>query len=267
MATGWWVADILHTLGAWALLSWAFWVIFSITLHELGHGWAAIRVGDDTPIRTGHMSMNPLVHMGPTSLIVFAVVGIAWGAMPVNPLRFRGKHADALVAAAGPAINVGLFLVCVVGVATINKYVVADQVAEAMVDRYSESAVALTENYADMSEDELVEHFDALAQDQAAARASVSPFASQAVQFFSIGALLNSVLFILNMLPVPPLDGSRILSSFSGAYRRLIEGPNAAMISLMGILFIFLVADDAIFGSAAALKNEAVALLYSLLPG
>lgn len=54
-------------------------VIFSITLHELAHGWAAIWQGDRTPIETGHMTWNPLVHMGWASLLMFAIVGIAWG--------------------------------------------------------------------------------------------------------------------------------------------------------------------------------------------
>ena len=50
------------------------------------------------------MTWNPIVHMGWLSLGVFALIGIAWGAMPVNPSRFRGRHGDALVTAAGPAM-------------------------------------------------------------------------------------------------------------------------------------------------------------------
>ena len=267
MNTGWWVADVLHGAGPFMLLSWIFWVIFSITLHELGHGWAAIRVGDDTPVRTGHMSMNPLVHMGATSLIVFAVVGIAWGAMPVNPSRFRGKHADALVAAAGPAINVGLFVICIVGATTLQKYAVADAYAADLAD----GASALVERSGELTPEEFeaeLERMTADIQAEHAARASAPPsFAMQAERFFSIGAMLNAVLFILNMPPVPPLDGSRNLASFSRGYRRLIEGPNAAMISLVGILFVFLVADDFIFGASGVAVAVATDLVWSILPG
>ena len=85
----WWVHEEFRAGGLVAVLSWAFWVIFSITLHELGHGWAAIRQGDDTPRRFGRMTLNPLVHMGVPSLVMFALIGIAWGAMPVEPSRFR----------------------------------------------------------------------------------------------------------------------------------------------------------------------------------
>ena len=88
-----------------------FTVVLSITIHELAHGWAAIRKGDHTPIHTGHMTINPLVHMGPFSIMALMIVGIAWGQMPIDPTRMRGRYAEAIVAAAGPASNVILALV------------------------------------------------------------------------------------------------------------------------------------------------------------
>jgi len=88
-----------------------FTVVVSVCLHELAHGWAAIHQGDDTPIRLGHMTFNPLVHMGAVSLILFAVAGIAFGAMPVDPTRFRSRYGEAFVAAAGPAMNLLLAVV------------------------------------------------------------------------------------------------------------------------------------------------------------
>ena len=115
---GWWVAD------AWSqdpvfLVSWVVWVIGSIVLHELAHGWTAIRCGDRTPIETGHMTWNPLVHMGQMSLLMFAAVGIAWGAMPVNPSNFRGRNDDAKVALAGPMMNFLLFCIALAGAAAV----------------------------------------------------------------------------------------------------------------------------------------------------
>ena len=107
-------------MGPIYLGSWIFWVMFSITLHELAHGWTAIRCGDRTPIETGHMTWNPLVHMGQTSLVMFALVGIAWGAMPINPANFRGRYDHAKVALAGPSMNVLLFAVTVCITAAIK---------------------------------------------------------------------------------------------------------------------------------------------------
>ncbi|MEH2161443.1 MAG: site-2 protease family protein [Nostoc sp.] len=84
-------------------------VIFSITLHELAHGWAAMSQGDNTPQKTGHLTLNPLVHMGKESIIFLCFMGIAWGQMPVNPSNFRSpKVGNILVSAAGPLSNLAL---------------------------------------------------------------------------------------------------------------------------------------------------------------
>jgi Zn-dependent protease len=108
----WWVADYYRE-NPMLLGAWVFWVIASITLHELAHGWTAIKLGDDTPYHTGHMTFNPLVHMGTTALIMFALFGFTWGAMPISPHRLRGRYGEALVAFAGPACNMIQFLILI----------------------------------------------------------------------------------------------------------------------------------------------------------
>ena len=93
-------------------------LIFSICLHDLGHGIAAIYQGDDTPIRRGHMTLNPVVHMGVPSLIFLVLVGMAWGAMPVNPRNFKDpKWGNVIVSAAGPATN---FILAIVAISIIR---------------------------------------------------------------------------------------------------------------------------------------------------
>ena len=91
-------------------LSWVIIVTFSICLHELAHAYTALRCGDDTAAREGHLSLNPLVQMGVSSLIILALFGIAWGAVPVNVANLRKRTDGALVAAAGPAANLVLCL-------------------------------------------------------------------------------------------------------------------------------------------------------------
>ena len=88
-------------------------VVFSICLHEFFHAWTALRFGDTTAADRGHLTLNPLKQMGPISIIMFLILGFAWGAVPVNPaaLRARYRHAPAIVALAGPATNFGLFLI------------------------------------------------------------------------------------------------------------------------------------------------------------
>src|SRR5437763_14219429 len=81
-------------------------VVVSICLHELAHGVVAVLLGDRTPIESGHMTLNPAAHISPVSLICLLLAGIAWGLMPVDPRRMRGRYAESFVALAGPAANV-----------------------------------------------------------------------------------------------------------------------------------------------------------------
>ena len=93
-------------------------ITISICLHELGHGIAAISQGDRTPIARGHMTLNPLVHMGIHSLFFLFLTGIAWGQMPVNPRMFRyPKWSNIIVSAAGPFVN---FILGFIGVLIIK---------------------------------------------------------------------------------------------------------------------------------------------------
>lgn len=216
---GWWVSDLYNSNPA-LLISQIFWVIFSICLHELGHGWAAIRQGDNTPIHTGHMTWNPLVHMGPTSLIIFAITGLAWGAMPVDPTRFRGRYGDAIVSFAGPAVNLALTAICIV-------------------------ALALWKTYSGKLDPGLVDNFTI---------------------FFFAGGMLNIALFFLNMLPVPPLDGSKILANFSYGYRRIIDQPNAPMVGLILLVVAMNTFSHPIFSFAAKVVIEGSNSIMRFLP-
>lgn len=193
----WWVADALQHGGYIYLFSWVFWVLLSICLHELAHGWAAIHQGDDTPIALGHMNLNPLVHMGQMSLIMFALVGIAWGAMPVNPSRFRdGRFGDAKVSAAGPAMNLLLALITLTGLGVL---------------------MAMT----------------------AGKSAATSTFVVNFQVFLSLGGLLNIVLLLLNLLPIPPLDGSTIVRSLVPSTERFYSHEQFSQISLVLLLAVF----------------------------
>ncbi len=85
-------------------------VIFSICLHEYCHAQCALWMGDSTAADQGHLTLNPLKQMGPVSIIMFLVAGIAWGAVPVNPARLRSRYSwgPLAVSLAGPAANLCL---------------------------------------------------------------------------------------------------------------------------------------------------------------
>jgi Zn-dependent protease len=207
MLDHWWVAEAWEISPVF-LVSWIVWVIGSIILHELGHGWAAIRCGDRTPIETGHMTWNPLIHMGPTSLVMFAVFGFTWGMMPVNPNRFRGRHDDAVVAAAGPAMNLGLGVTCVV--------LHAAWIGGAGGYWFGVSAPDRV--------------FDAVGV------------------FLRVGVFINVMGVLFNLIPVPPLDGSRILASVFPPFRAFLSHEHGRMIALVAFGLLFFVGADPIWG-------------------
>lgn len=107
-------ADIAYAASVWAIP-----ILLAITLHEAAHGWAASRLGDDTALRLGRVSFNPLRHIDAFGTVVVpALLLIASGGrflfgyakpVPVNFHRLRRPRLDmVLVAAAGPAANLAL---------------------------------------------------------------------------------------------------------------------------------------------------------------
>lgn len=92
-------------------LSWVGIVTFSICFHEFAHASVALKLGDDTAAKLGHLSLNPMVQMGPMSIVMLLLIGIAWGAVPVNPGRLRTRADAAKVSFAGPAANLLLSLI------------------------------------------------------------------------------------------------------------------------------------------------------------
>ncbi len=110
-------------LGMPGVAAFLFWGLAAIVLHELGHGFAAVWQGDDTPRREGRLTLNPLVHMGWLSIVFLCLVGIAWGSMPTDPSRFRwGRKGRVFVALAGPAVNLALGLLSWAVIAVMLAY-------------------------------------------------------------------------------------------------------------------------------------------------
>ena len=83
-------------------------VIFSICAHEFMHAFVALKCGDSTAADRGHLTMNPFKQMGLMSLVMLAILGIAWGQVPVNPANLRTRGARIAVSAAGVTANFAL---------------------------------------------------------------------------------------------------------------------------------------------------------------
>lgn len=82
-------------------------VLIAISVHECAHGLMARFLGDPTAERDGRLTLNPLAHLDPLGALLFLVVGFGWAKpVPVNPAYFRHPARDtALTALAGPASN------------------------------------------------------------------------------------------------------------------------------------------------------------------
>jgi Zn-dependent protease len=146
-------------------------VIFSITLHEAAHGYAARHFGDNTAWALGRVTLNPMKHIDPMGTIVLPLVlyfatsgAFLFGyakPVPVNFSRLRSPKRDMVwVALAGPAANFVQALLW--GIAL-----------------YLLQGAGITE-----------------------------PFLLKMCQG---GVLVNVVMFVFNLFPIPPLDGGRIL--------------------------------------------------------
>lgn len=83
-------------------------VVLAVTVHEAGHAWSALQLGDPTALRLGRVSLNPARHLDPAGSLLFLLVGFGWGKpTPVNPDNMRGSPVTgmAITSFAGPAAN------------------------------------------------------------------------------------------------------------------------------------------------------------------
>jgi len=89
-------------------------VIFSLTIHEFAHAFAAYRMGDPTAARLGRMTLNPLAHLDPIGTICLFFAPIGWAKpVPINDINFDDRRKGVLVStAAGPGSNLCVALAC-----------------------------------------------------------------------------------------------------------------------------------------------------------
>jgi Zn-dependent protease len=155
-------------------------VLFAITVHEASHGWAALKMGDPTAYAAGRVTINPLAHIDligtillPLLLIIFHQPAFGWAKpVPVNPYNLRHPRRDHLWIS---------FAGPIANLATAAVAAVLFLLVKHWASGISNSSV-------------LAKPTIGLAQILLAA--------------FTI----NMVLAIFNLIPIPPLDGSGILS-------------------------------------------------------
>lgn len=198
--------------------------LLSITCHEAAHALAAWRGGDSTAYVGGQVSLNPLPHVmrepfGTVivpllSFLFFGASGsqrwmIGWASAPYDPLwEDRYPQRAALMAAAGPLANLAL---CVAGLVAL-KVGLGQGVWSPAVEGFA---------------------LDRLVHSPSGEAGLVDGFG----RFCSVLFSLNLVLFLFNLIPLPPMDGSAIVAGLVPAARRLRERLGASpMLGLVGLL-------------------------------
>jgi Zn-dependent protease len=182
-------------------------LLFSIVVHEVAHGWMALRLGDSTARDSGRLTLNPIPHIDPIGSIVIPLLSyisagsvfIAWAKpVPINPANFRNlRRDDILVSIIGPFSNLIVAFCCAVFYILSQRFF---------------GPLMLIENN--------LQH----------------EIAAFLIHMFAAGITLNIFLAVFNLIPVPPLDGSHVLSSILPAE----IGERYRQIGFFGILLVIM---------------------------
>lgn len=190
--------------------------LFSVTLHEAAHAWSALRGGDPTAYHGGQVSLLPLPHVRrePFGMLVLPLITvflsgwpIGFASAPYDPeWARRHPRRAAWMALAGPISNLALAL-------TAGLLVHAGMVAGLLAQPDSVSFRHVVD--------------------------PVDPgFASGAAFLLSAAFSLNLVLFLLNVIPVPPLDGSGAIQLLmtpaqAEGWQRLLRQPALGWLGIL----------------------------------
>lgn len=209
-------------------------VLLSLSIHEAAHGLAANQLGDPTAKNMGRITLNPLKHLDPIGFIGMLFFRIGWAnPVPVNTRYFKKPRRDmALTAAAGPLSNLLLAIIF----ASLLRLVMIP--LEPTIQEYYMTA------------------------DESILENGMFTFFSIIATMLYLGIGLNINLMLFNLIPLPPLDGSRIAYIFlpTNLYFKIMQYERYIMI---GFIIIFA---TGILDVPLSFANSIVTgILYSVL--
>jgi len=200
-------------------LLWFVVFVVSTTFHEAAHGFAALRFGDRTAYDAGLVTLDPIPHMQRSTIgmvivpiLTFALSlphgwMIGWASTPYDPYWARANRRQAaLMALAGPAAN--LILVIIAGL-LIHLGMLLGIFTQPEAANWTHTTAATSPG-----------------------------IAAGAAIVVSLLFSLNLILLVFNLLPLPPLDGSEVVSLFlndttAERYREFMAQPYASLIGLI----------------------------------
>jgi len=213
-------------------------LFFSLSLHEYAHARAALWAGDDTALRAGRLTLNPIAHVDPIGTVflplLFLVRALSGGGgfffgwakpVPVNPARFRKAIWDVYVSFAGPASN---FILAIIS-AIIFKIIFMANIPQ---------------------------------------KIELNPELWQVLMLLIFNFIaLNVLLGLFNLIPIPPLDGSRVLANFLpfNASRRFDELERYGLIPVAVVLFLLPWATNGRIDIVRSVSRWALALFSKLM--
>ena len=192
-------------------------LVLAFSVHESAHAYVAMRLGDPTAYMLGRVTLNPLKHLDPWGSVAIPLMSLYFGGFligwakpcPVTLRNFKNiRRDDILTSLAGPASNLAMALLALV-LLVVFKHVGGGEAigaAMAMADRIP----------------------------------GVDPNGMRlfpVALFLYYGVTINLLLFVFNLFPVPPLDGSHVLRNFLPYGAEKVYN----QIGMWGMLLIFLV--------------------------
>lgn len=169
-------------------------VLIALSFHELAHGFVAMKLGDNTAKNFGRLTMNPLKHIDIIGFISMVLFHFGWAKpVPIQSRNFKKPRRDmALTGLAGPVSNIILAIISVLLLRLVMLIM----------------GVAMP--------NEINLCIKALFQGSFSTISASVPFIIMSIISFMLylGVILNLSLALFNLIPIPPLDGSRIFYVF-----------------------------------------------------
>ncbi len=191
-------------------------IFLTLPVHEFAHGFVANRLGDPTAKHLGRLTLNPLAHLDLMGSALIFIIGFGWAKpVPVDMRHFKNPKRDmAITALAGPLSNLIIAFVMIV-LGCLSYYVMG------VFYNMPEALVYVL---------------------------------SAIVSIFFLAARINISLAIFNLIPVPPLDGSRILNAFlpDRIYYKLMQYERYFFLIIVAVVYVF---DNLLVGISDGIFN------------